>query len=174
MPLTRANARRVGRSQSLSREPNTGREREVSSPSGGGGSRNGSRLREVALERAGSGRRSRSRGSRASEVNRETSGNVTRTVGEQRQSREGQGDRVSRSRERSRRTSNRRSRSRSRRRTVSVDNETSRMLRKLKKKVEKMERKEEKRRDFKSAGLREQAKHAYELMDWQNIELKVS
>ena len=124
MPLTRANARQ--------------REREVSSPRGGGGSREGSRFREVALERAGSGRRSRSRGSRASGVNRETSGNVrlvaseTRTVGEQRQSREGQGDRRSRSGERSRRTSNRRSRSRSRRRTVSVDNENSRMLKQLK------------------------------------------
>ena len=35
-----------------------------------------------------------------------------------------------------------------------------------------MERKEEERRDFKSAGLREQAKHAYELMDCHNIELK--
>ena len=100
---------------------------------------------------------SRSRGSRASGVNRETSGNVrlvaseTRTVGEQRQSREGQGDRRSRSGERSRRTSNRRSRSRNRRRTVSVDNENSRMLKQLKKKVEKMERKGEERRDFKSA-----------------------
>ena len=139
MPLTRANARQIERSQSLSREPNTEREREVSSSRGGGGSRNGSRLREVALERAGSGRRSRSRGSRASGVNRETRGNVrlvaseTRIVGEQRQSREGQGDRKSRSGERSRRTSNRRSRSRSRRRTVSVDNENSRMLKTVEK-----------------------------------------
>ena len=46
------------------------------------------------------------------------------------------------------------------------------MLRQLKKKVEKMERRGEERRDFKSAGLREQVKHAYELMDWQNIDLK--
>ena len=80
------------------------REREVSSPRGGGGSREGSRFREVALERAGSGRCSRSRGSRASGVNRETSGNVRLVA-----SREGQGDRRSRSGERSRRTSNRRS-----------------------------------------------------------------
>ena len=51
--------------------------------------------------------------------------------------------------------------------------ESMQLLRDLRKKMERMEKKEEKKRyDFKSAGLKAQAKHIHQYMDWQTAKLR--